>query len=54
METHSVISNLRPYFSKFPNFGIINQINSAATSSYNALQVTLRSSAWHGLTSQFA
>jgi hypothetical protein len=44
----------RPYFSQFPNFGIINQINSAASSSYNALQVTLRSSTWHGLTGQFA
>jgi hypothetical protein len=44
----------RPYFSKFPNFGIINQINSAASASYNALQVTLRSNAWHGVSSQFA
>jgi len=44
----------RPYFSQFPNFGIINQINSAASSSYNGLQVTLRSSSWHGLASQFA
>ena len=44
----------RPYFKQFPNFGIINQINSAASSSFNALQVTLRSSTWHGLTSQFA
>jgi hypothetical protein len=44
----------RPHFSQFPNFGIINQINSAATSSFNALQVTFRSSSWHGLTSQFA
>ncbi len=44
----------RPYFNKFPNFGIINQINSAASASYNSLQVTLRSSAWHGLTSQFS
>ena len=44
----------RPYFSKFPNFSIINQINSAASSSFNALQITVRSSAWHGLTSQFA
>jgi len=44
----------RPYFSQFPNFGIINQVNSAASSSYNALQVTLRSSTWHGLNSQFA
>lgn len=44
----------RPYFSQYPNFGIINQINTEAGSSYNALQVTLRSSAWHGLVSQFA
>jgi hypothetical protein len=44
----------RPYFSQYPNFGVINQINSAASSNYNALQVTLRSSSWHGLTSQFA
>jgi hypothetical protein len=43
----------RPYFSKYPNFGIINQINSAASASYNALQATLKSSSWHGLTSQF-
>jgi hypothetical protein len=44
----------RPYFNQYPNFGIINQINSAAASSYNALQISLRSSAWHGLTSQFS
>ncbi len=44
----------RPYFAQYPNFGIINQINSAASSSYNALQISLRSSAWHGLTSQFS
>jgi len=44
----------RPYFNQYPNLGVINQINSAAGSSYNALQVTLRSSSWHGLTSQFA
>ncbi|MBW4038305.1 MAG: TonB-dependent receptor [Acidobacteria bacterium] len=44
----------RPYFSQYPNFGIINQLNSAASASYNSLQVTLRSSAWHGLTAQFA
>ena len=44
----------RPNFPKFPNFGIINQINSAASSSYNSLQATLRSNSWHGLTTQFA
>jgi hypothetical protein len=52
--TFSYQQSTRPYFSQFPNLGIINQINSAAASSYNALQTTLRSSSWHGLTSQFA
>jgi hypothetical protein len=52
--TFSYQQSTRPYFSQFPNFGIINQINSAASSSYNALQATLRSSSWHGLTSQFS
>jgi outer membrane receptor protein involved in Fe transport len=44
----------RPNFANYPNFGIINQINSAASSSYNSLQVTLKSVAWHGLSGQFA
>jgi len=52
--TFSYQQSTRPYFNQFPNFGIINQINSAATSSYNALQVSLRSSLWHGLSTQFA
>jgi outer membrane receptor protein involved in Fe transport len=52
--TFTVQQASRPHFSQYPNFGIVNQINSAASSSYNALQVTLRSSSWHGLTAQFA
>jgi outer membrane receptor protein involved in Fe transport len=44
----------RPYFSKFPNIGIINQVNSNSGANFNALQVSLRSSTWHGLSSQFA
>ena len=52
--TFTYQQSTRPYFSKYPNFGIINQVTSAASSSYNALQVTLRSSAWHGFNSQFA
>ena len=44
----------RPFFAQFPNFGVINQINTAASSSYNALQLSLRSNTWHGLTSQFS
>jgi hypothetical protein len=52
--TFTFQQSTRPYFSQFPNFGIINQINSAASSSYNALQITLKSSLWHGLNGQFA
>jgi hypothetical protein len=44
----------RPYASQYPNFGIVNQMNSAASASYNSLQITVRSSSWHGLTGQFA
>src|SRR6266446_2065937 len=43
----------RPY-SQFPNFGIINQIESRGTSNYNSLQTTLKIKDWHGLISQFA
>jgi hypothetical protein len=50
----TIQQSTRPYFSKFPNFGIINQLNSAASASFNALQVTARTSSWHGLTGQFA
>jgi hypothetical protein len=52
--TFSAQQASRPYFGQYPNFGIINQINSAASSSYNGLQITLRSSYWHGLSGQFA
>jgi outer membrane receptor protein involved in Fe transport len=52
--TFSYQQSTRPYFSQFPNIGIVNQVNSNANSNYNALQVTLKSSTWHGLTSQFA
>ncbi len=42
------------FASQFPNFGSINQLNSAGTSNYNALQTIFRVRAWRGLTSQFA
>jgi Carboxypeptidase regulatory-like domain len=35
-----------------PNFFYLNQEQSSANSIYNALQVSLRTSGWHGLTSQ--
>ena len=42
----------RPNFGNFSNFGVINQLNSDLTSNYNGLQTVLRTSAWHGLTTQ--
>jgi hypothetical protein len=53
-QTFSPQQQSRPYFSKFPNIGIVNQLNSVAGASFNALQITLRSSTWHGFNSQFA
>jgi hypothetical protein len=44
----------RPYFSQFPDFGMINQIESNGSSNYNSFQATLKVKSWHGLTSQFA
>jgi hypothetical protein len=42
----------RPYFSQYPNYGVINQLQSEATSNYNSLQALLRFASWHHLTSQ--
>jgi hypothetical protein len=48
-------SNLyRPYYAKFPQFGVINELDSSGTSNYNSLQATLKTNSWHGVTSQFA
>ncbi len=42
----------RPYYSQYPNFGTINQLNSDLNSNYNSLQVLLRTSNYHGFTTQ--
>jgi hypothetical protein len=42
----------RPYGSQFPNYGVINQLQSEAISHYNSLQALLRLATWHHLTSQ--
>jgi hypothetical protein len=42
----------RPYFSQFPNYAVINQVESEATSNYNSLQALLRTTNWHRLTTQ--
>ena len=42
----------RPYFSQYPNIGNVNQLNSNLNANYNSLQATMRSTNYHGLTSQ--
>jgi hypothetical protein len=43
----------RPFFSQFPDFGIINEVNSNGNSNYNSLQTVLKVREWHRFTSQF-
>ena len=45
-------NSTRPHYSQYPNYGVINQIEPAATSNYNALQSLVRFADWHGVTSQ--
>jgi hypothetical protein len=49
----SIQQDSRPFFNQFPNYSVINQVESNGTSNYNSLQTTLRTSSWHGLSSQF-
>ena len=44
----------RPYFSQFPSYTFINEIQSIGTSNYNSLQATIRVSDLHGFTAQGA
>lgn len=49
----SIMQNIGP-LPAYPSFNNINQLSSIGTSSYSALQTTLRLRAWHGVNSQFA
>jgi hypothetical protein len=44
----------RPFFSQYPNFGVIDEIQSIGTSNFNSLQVVLKATNWHGVTSQLS
>ncbi len=44
----------RPFFGQFPQFRGITEIETGANSHYNALQVSVRTSSWHNLSSQFS
>jgi hypothetical protein len=43
----------RPFFGTFPQFGQISQFQSGGNSTYNSLQILLRTKNYHGLTTQF-
>jgi len=43
----------RPYYAKFPHYGVIDELQTRANSNYNSLQASLRTSNWHGVLSQF-
>jgi hypothetical protein len=44
----------RPYFAQFPNFGVIDELESIGISRYNSLQTSVRTRNWHGVISQFS
>jgi Carboxypeptidase regulatory-like domain/TonB dependent receptor len=44
---------LRPFAAQFPNFGVINEIETNGNSNYNSLQTILKVREWHRFTSQF-
>jgi hypothetical protein len=44
----------RPYGTMFPNYGVINQVQSEAISNYNSLQALVKFAKWHGITAQSA
>ncbi|HEX4277079.1 MAG TPA: TonB-dependent receptor [Bryobacteraceae bacterium] len=48
------LQQTRPFYSQFPNFGAIDELQSSGTSNYNSLQVTIRTKGWHGIISQYA
>ena len=50
----SAQNKLRPFYSQFPQFATINEIQSIGNAHYNGLQASLRTNAFHGLTSQFS
>jgi hypothetical protein len=46
--------NARPYNTKFPTLSQVNTISSTGFATYHALQATLRTDNFHGLTTQFS
>jgi hypothetical protein len=51
--TGTLVQSSRPFFAQFPDFGIINEVNSNGNSNYNSLQTVLKVREWHRFNSQF-
>jgi hypothetical protein len=52
--TRAAQNKLRPYYAQFPDYATINQVGSGANSHYNGMIASIRSNAWHRLTSKFS
>jgi hypothetical protein len=50
--TGSPDTTTRPYYKKFPSFGVIDEARSNLGSIYHSLQTSIKLQAWHGLTTQ--
>jgi hypothetical protein len=49
-DINQLINGVRPLAQQFPTLGAINELTTAATSSYNSLQVSMHQQLWHGFT----
>jgi hypothetical protein len=52
--TEAASNTRRPFYGQFPQFSGVTEIETAANASYNALQLSLRTTSWHNLSSQFS
>jgi hypothetical protein len=46
-------TGVRPLATQFPDFGVIDEVQTAGSSNYNSLQAVLRVREWHRLSGQF-
>jgi hypothetical protein len=46
------VTGVRPFATQYPNFGVIDEVESNGNSNYNSFQTVLRVRSWHGLTAQ--
>jgi len=51
--TGTLVQSTRPFFAQFPDFGIINEVNSNGNSNYNSLQTVAKIREWHRFGAQF-